>query len=228
MRMKAATALAGAILAVSGASAILAVSAASALARPAVTTTDSNLRGGPGVENPVVGVLPAGSAIDVGNCAGTWCRVSGDGLTGFLSRSLIAFGGARGAPAVATLPPGPGPVGSDVGPYPDDYAYTNNNGYYDSYGPDYAYGPGYGYDGYGYGPGVGIGFSGGYDGGRAQSGQRLRNLGGGNGQARAVAADPGSMTPNRVTPGAGVTHARGAGFRGAGLRHGGGRIGERR
>ncbi len=146
MTFKSATALAGVLLAASG---------LSALARPGVTSTDSNLRSGPGVESPVVSVLPAGTPIDVGRCAGSWCRVRAEGGAGYLSRSLIAFGGAPGRAI--------GRVDGGATAYPgDDYA---NNGYgYDnsSYGYD-NYGYGYG-DGYDYGPDVGIGL-GFYDGG---------------------------------------------------------------
>ena len=124
---------------------------------------------------------------------------------------------------------GVGPVGIGVGvggPYPDDYA--DNNGYYDgSYGPDYAYGPDYGYYDNGYGPGFGVGFNGGYDNGgydnrRAQAQGRLRNIGAAGGQNRAVAADPGTMNPNRaprMTPGGGGFHARAGGH--AAAMHGG-------
>ena len=52
---------------------------------PALTTTrtDLNLRTGPGLTYPVIYVIPAGSAVNVVSCGGTWCIVTWAGQTGY-------------------------------------------------------------------------------------------------------------------------------------------------
>jgi hypothetical protein len=205
MRYKFATALAGVFIA---------ATTASAFARPAVTTTAANIRSGPGVQNPVVGVIPAGAPIDVGTCA-SWCLVRTAEGSGYVSRSLIAFGGARG-PAAAVQAPAYGAG------YPDDSA-DNDQGYGYGYGdPGYA-----GYDD-GWGPGAGLGFYGGSYGGGWRGGGHWDHRG----MARGV-GNPGAgrhfgggfhggagMHPGAMT--APASAAPGAGFRGGGGFHGGG------
>lgn len=116
MRFKTATILASMMLAASG---------ASAFARPAVASTDANLRSEPGVGSPVLAVIAAGAPIDVGRCTGSWCRVSANGGEGFLARSTIAFGGAPGAGGpIAVAPAEGGPAGLT-----DEYAYDDNGPY---------------------------------------------------------------------------------------------------
>src|SRR5829696_3152994 len=58
-----------------------------ALAAPGVTTTSVNLRAGPGTNHPSIRTLPAGTAIDMGECedSGSWCAVTVDGRSGFVS-----------------------------------------------------------------------------------------------------------------------------------------------
>lgn len=71
-------------LAAAGAAAILVTSGA-ALAQQAATTTDLNMRSGPGPNYAVTGVIPAGMTVDVAGCleAANWCQVSHNGQTGW-------------------------------------------------------------------------------------------------------------------------------------------------
>jgi uncharacterized protein YraI len=112
-----------------GAGAALLISTGAALAVPAIAETDLNVRSGPGPEFPVVGAIPAGQTVDVGNCTGSWCRVNFAGGAGFASRSYLQI---AGGPGVAVAP---------------GYAYAPRYAYDDD--DYYAYG-------YGYGPSVGI------------------------------------------------------------------------
>jgi uncharacterized protein YraI len=111
-----------------GTASALVLSAGAANAVPATAETSLNVRSGPGTQYEVVGTLRAGETVDAGDCAGSWCRVSFSGGTGFASRSYLAMG--DGGPAVAIAP---------------GYAYSEP--YYDD---AYDYG-------YGYGPSVGFG-----------------------------------------------------------------------
>lgn len=62
-----------------------------ALAAPGVTTTSVNLRSGPGTNHPTIRTLPAGTAVDIGDCedAGSWCAITVDGRSGFVSGRYI-------------------------------------------------------------------------------------------------------------------------------------------
>ena len=139
----------------------LAGSCASALARPAITTFNANLRSGPGVDAPVVTIIPDQSLIDVGSCSGSWCRVNWDGAEGWLSRTLIASTSGR-----RTIVPGPGAAPDAVAPGCDpadaSCMAAYNQGYDGSYADNGSYD--YGYD-YGAPLGIGIGIDGGYYGG---------------------------------------------------------------
>src|SRR5437764_13241174 len=57
----------------------------------AVSTDGVNLRGGPGTDQPVVGTLPGGAAVDVlGSSAdGAWWRVAGDSGVGYGSAAFL-------------------------------------------------------------------------------------------------------------------------------------------
>jgi Bacterial SH3 domain len=57
----------------------------------AVSTDGVNLRGGPGTDQPVVGTLPGGAAVDVlGSSAdGAWWRVAGDTGVGYASAAFL-------------------------------------------------------------------------------------------------------------------------------------------
>jgi len=197
-----------------GAGAALFVSTGAALALPATAETDLNVRSGPGTEFPVVAAIPAGQTVDVGNCAGSWCRVNFAGGAGFASRSYLSM--ARG-PGVAVAP---------GYAYVPGYAYDDD---YDAYG--YGYGPSFGFyagPSYRYGwrgrrdgwrsgtarqgrTGTWQGRSGtwqgrsGWSGGRTGNwqrgqagGNRVGNIGGG--VARSGSMAPGSVSPQVSAP----------------------------
>jgi len=65
--------------------------AAAALAAPGTTTSNVNFRDGPGTSYSVVRTLPAGTAVDIGNCddAGSWCAVTHEGAKGFVSGQYL-------------------------------------------------------------------------------------------------------------------------------------------
>jgi uncharacterized protein YraI len=71
-------------LAAAGVAAVL-VSSGPASALESATTTDLNLRSGPGPNYAVTGVIPGGTAVDVAGCieAANWCQVSYNGQTGW-------------------------------------------------------------------------------------------------------------------------------------------------
>lgn len=120
---------------------IAALTAGLAAAAPALSETDLNVRAGPGTEYEVIGVIPAGSRVEVAGCTGSWCQVNFRGGRGFASASYLQLGGGAGV-AVAPAPA-----------YGGGYAYEE----YD-YGPSYGYyDPGHGYYGGGVGLGVTIG-----------------------------------------------------------------------
>ena len=68
------------------ASGMLVAGSLAAAAWPAVTRSNTNVRGGPGVGYNVVGTLPAGSPVEVVSCAGAWCQTQ----YGYVSTSLLA------------------------------------------------------------------------------------------------------------------------------------------
>lgn len=65
--------------------------AAVAAAAPGVTTTNVNLRSGPGTNHSVIRSLPAGTALDIGDCdsGGSWCAVKLADQDGFVSGSYL-------------------------------------------------------------------------------------------------------------------------------------------
>lgn len=221
---------------------LLAASEAGVSARPAIATFNANLRSGPGIENPVVAIIPDQAPIDVGSCRGSWCRVSWNGQDGYLSTSLIASVSSRRRMAaeqpvaeapvasvdrpLATSPAAGYAYGGGYGPdYGDngyDAGYAYGGGYdpyyaYDNYDDDY----GYGYDNYGVNGGL---YLGGGNGRRYGAGRY------GGGAAYAPGGRPaygGRPVVNANAPG----NRGGAGLGGAHIgagRIGAGRVGERR
>ncbi len=233
MRYKTTTALA---------TVLLAASAAGVSASPAITTFNANLRSGPGIENPVVAIIPDQAPIDVGSCRGSWCRVNWNGQDGYLSTSLIASVSSRGRIAVEQ-PVAEAPVASVDRPLaaPPAAGYAYGGGYgpdygYNGYDAGYAYGGGYdpyyaysNYDddyGYGYG-------NYGVNGGLYLGGDYGRRYGAGR-YGRGAAYAPGGRPAYGARP---VVNANAPGYRGgAGLggahigagRIGAGRVQERR
>lgn len=89
---------------------LLAVPPAGAV--PGVTTTDVNFRTGPGTQNPSLGVLAAGTPLDIVACneGGIWCSVDVNGESGFVSGHYLQ----------ETAPPVDEPAGADVAMPGDD------------------------------------------------------------------------------------------------------------
>lgn len=120
------------------------------LAKPALATTNVNLRNGPGTDSAIVTTIPGGSTVRVSGCNGEWCAVTWNGRSGFaIARSLDA-----GTKRQARLP-----LPADVAAAEDDepdapvvYASPGyyppppvvyGRGYYGYYGPRYYYRPGW-------------------------------------------------------------------------------------
>src|SRR5579862_9492135 len=74
------------------AAALFVGSAASA----AVSTTDLNMRSGPGPGYPVIGVIPANAPVAIGSCAANtdWCMVNAYGMSGWADTAYLARGGS--------------------------------------------------------------------------------------------------------------------------------------
>lgn len=92
---------------------LAASSAAGALAQDAVTTADLNVRAGPGTQYEIIDSLPEGAAVDTLTCSGSWCRVRGEGVEGWVSAAYLERVGRarvyRPAPPVFVPPPVYGP-----------------------------------------------------------------------------------------------------------------------
>ena len=104
-----------------------------AAAATVVANTDVNLRSGPGVQYPVIAVIPDGAAVNATGCGGGWCHVDYRGRVGWASRVYLTS-------AIAAAP------------YYYSYSYTEPYNaepyYYDYYGPfGFAFGPAFAYDG---------------------------------------------------------------------------------
>lgn len=70
-----------------------------AAAYPATTTTDLNMRAGPGTKYRVVMVLPRGAMVDVQSCQSSWCRVAVGSRVGYASQRYLAVRQGRAAPS---------------------------------------------------------------------------------------------------------------------------------
>lgn len=69
----------------------LALSLGIAAAEPALTSADLNMRAGPGVNNPVISVIPRGAEVEVMSCTGNWCAVDYGGITGYASANFLTM-----------------------------------------------------------------------------------------------------------------------------------------
>ena len=71
--------------------AAFAISLAPIAAQAALTHTTSNLnlRGGPGTHYPVRKVIPAGAAIDVHSCGQSWCYTTWAGHQGYVNHDYL-------------------------------------------------------------------------------------------------------------------------------------------
>jgi uncharacterized protein YraI len=73
-------------------SCILAATALAPVAAQAAfthTTSNLNLRAGPGTHYPVRKVIPAGAAIDVHSCGHTWCYTAWAGHQGYVNHDYL-------------------------------------------------------------------------------------------------------------------------------------------
>jgi len=104
------------------------------MAKPVVTSGDTNLRKSPGTDSEVLTLIPKGTTVELGKCSNGWCQASLNGQDGYVIAQNVGMAARR--------PPPRGPMGGDelvedVGP------------------PDYGPGPGYVVGPsvyYGYGP----------------------------------------------------------------------------
>ena len=72
---------------------MLTAAAAPAAAKPAYVPSTVNLRSGPGTDNAILGKIPSGSLIEVGECTGGWCAVTWQDKTGYAIQTAIDFSG---------------------------------------------------------------------------------------------------------------------------------------
>jgi hypothetical protein len=110
------------------AAAALVVSVLPAAADPGVAGKTVNLRQGPGTNYPIIGKIPAGSAVDISACQGQWCTIAFQGQTGYAIASSFyqsdngagAGGppGQEGQPPPGAPPPGAGGPPGPGGPPP--------------------------------------------------------------------------------------------------------------
>lgn len=66
---------------------------APALAKPAYVPSTVNLRAAPGTDKEILGKIPSGSLIDVGDCSSGWCAVTWQGKSGFAIETAIDMSG---------------------------------------------------------------------------------------------------------------------------------------
>lgn len=94
------------------------------------TTTDLNVRAGPGTDHPVLNTLPPGADVAILDELGEWLGVDVAGVSGYVHRDFIAFGAfaeqavpagfLRGRPDLATIPLAPAPAQRIVVPAATD------------------------------------------------------------------------------------------------------------
>lgn len=68
-----------------------AASAGLALAQPAVVKYDTKVRHFAGNGAPVVDIVYGGDDVNVKKCKSGWCRISYDGMTGWVKQKTLAF-----------------------------------------------------------------------------------------------------------------------------------------
>jgi uncharacterized protein YraI len=67
----------------------LALSTGWAVAAPAVVLDYLNLRAGPGYDNYIIEVIPAGWIVGAGGCADGWCQVNVNGILGYVDANYL-------------------------------------------------------------------------------------------------------------------------------------------
>lgn len=83
-----------------------------ASAAPATTTSNVNVRSGPGPDFGVVDTLRGGTPVDVGECRGSWCSISTRDSEGWVSASFLNRGRGGGG-SLGPVEPG---LGITIGP----------------------------------------------------------------------------------------------------------------
>lgn len=114
-----------------------------AVARPAWTTTNVNLRGGPGTDSEIIATIPAGSTVHITSRSGEWCAVTWNGQSGYAIARNLASGARRRLTQYRPQPYYAGEAPVVYGPpvyYPPPVVY--GPGIY--YGPRFYYGRGWG------------------------------------------------------------------------------------
>lgn len=117
-------------------------SVASAWAATAYTTTNINVRSGPGTSYSAVDVLPAGARVEIDSCRGSWCLVYNRGIEGWVSANYLDnAGGRRGGGTEVIGPVNRAPsVDFDINIGPSRPVYPG----YGYHRPPHWGGPGYG------------------------------------------------------------------------------------
>jgi len=72
---------------------LVVAAAAPVSAKPAYVPSTVNLRAGPGTDKEILGKIPSGSLIDVGECTSGWCAVIWQEKNGFAIETAIDFSG---------------------------------------------------------------------------------------------------------------------------------------
>ncbi len=90
-----------------------------AAAKPAMVTSDVNLRKGPGTDSEIITLMPRGTMVEVGPCTNGWCMVSWNGQDGYSIATNLGMGGPRPVrrPDEGQYPPPP--PGAAYAPPPD-------------------------------------------------------------------------------------------------------------
>jgi uncharacterized protein YraI len=152
---------------------VLLLLAGGALAKPGTVRSTTNLRANPDTASAILGTIPGGARLELGECKEGWCAVTYQGQSGHVIQSAVSTGTrtvrrapakrvARAAPPPGyRAPPGYAPPGS-IHDDDDDFepAYPVGPRVYVGppvvYGPGPYWGPGPGYyRPWGWGPGWG-------------------------------------------------------------------------
>ena len=121
---------------------------------PAIVLASVNLRSGLGTDSEILASIPAGSAVDVGQCEGEWCAVTWNGQNGYAIARNLDLGGSHQASSY--LPP------AQPGGYAGGQAYPPGSGPQPPQPSEYAEGYGHQPGGYPQPPQPG-GYTEGYD-----------------------------------------------------------------
>lgn len=76
---------------------------AAASAANGFTTGNVNVRAGPGTGYDRIGMLLAGTPVDIRSCQDNWCNIRGDRLRGWVSANFLSRANYR--PPVVVVPP---------------------------------------------------------------------------------------------------------------------------